>query len=796
MFDFIREHQLNVMLFLCGACLVMAILLLVTRFLSRRRKIVIFMMELLAFLLLWFDRLAYIYAGDPSRTGFFMVRISNFLVFFLTSGMCFTFNMFITEYLEDEGGLEVLPRRLKVVKYLSSLGMILAIVAALTGLYYYFDETNTYHRGSGFLIAYIIPVLCPLIDYSVVRQYKKVISKLIFISIALYIFVPIFCGILQIFTYGLSIVNMSMVAVSVSLYFFTYLDINDQVEHAHNIELEHIESEKKKMQRLFDQTANAFVSAAEFRDEYARGKAVKVADFAKRIAEKNGKDPEFCERIYYTALLHDVGMIGLPDSAILNEDEASRELLKKKPLIGREVLSSITEYPYLSQGAYYCNERFDGTGYPEGLSGEDIPEMARIIAIADAYVTTTSRNRHGDGLPNFMAREMFVKEAGAGFDPEYADIMVKMIDRSGSEGMQEVSLETEKEIDCEDYRDRVAIGIPVESTEKRITFTYEASIDPAEGFSSPSIILFDAYDRRAHTDEKTIKAYHYLEYGELWFDDHVIMTAARKSQITELIQTGDPKKRTGVGELVSYEMIAGRINDHVRIKMIGPAFTKEIIIVLPDRSKSSYIGLTGEHCHIRDITIKPTGNIIEPGDIPRIAEAIDYTDHMEADLKNIQIDQNRSVSTEGIELRGKISIEFHTMSLPEAELVWHCPYIVLYSSDDGTIGGPNYKEYNLIKMNGENNGSGDHARNSFTMKRTEAFKGWEAWKAANKEGLDCEINVNRKGDRIILTTENSGVSMECITTIYEVPEKVYLSLTGDEVALTDIRINREGYNWR
>ena len=788
MFELIKAHQLNVMLVMCGACATMTFMLLITRFLSPKRKMVILLMEVMALLLLWFDRLAYIYAGDMSHMGFIMVRASNFMVFFLTSGMCFGFNRYVMDYLSTEGKMDVLPVRLKVVDYLSSLGMVLAIISALTGLYYYFDENNLYNRGPGFFIAYIIPLVCPLIDFSVIFQLRKRISRWIYISLVLFIFVPIVFAIIQVFAYGISIVNMAMVVVSVCLYIFTYFDINDQVVHAHNIELENLHGEQKRMQELVDKTATALVSAAEIRDEYAKGKSAKIAGFARRIAEKAGKDQEYCDQIYYAALLHNVGMVGLPDDTELNMEDPDPEMIKRKAEIGRGLLSEITEYPYLSDGAYYSSEYYDGSGFPEGLKGEDIPEMARIIAVADAYVTMTSRSRTGDGLPNFMAREMFVKEAGAKFDPEFADIMVKMIDRSGSEGMQEVSLETETEFDCNEYRDYVAIGIPVESEEKKISFTYEASVDPDEGFSSPSIILFDAYDRRSHTDEKTISAYHYLEYGEMWFDDHMIITAARTAQVTEITRNEDYEGRTGKGVKVGYEIIAGRTDDHLQIRMIGPEYTKEIILVLPDKSKSSYIGLTGEHCHITDVKIEPTGKHIGSEDIPRIAGAIDYTDHMESDFKNIQIDHNRSVSTPGVELTGKKRLAFHTLTLPGAELVWHCPYIVLYSSDDGTIGGPNYREYNLIKMNGENNGTGDLAQNSFTMKRTADFHGWEAWKEANKAGLDCEIVFKRKGNRIITTTENSGVSTECITTIYEMPDKVYAALTGDEVALTDIRV--------
>lgn len=243
------------MLLLCGACAILAYLILHTRFLPKTRKRVLFLMEIMALLLLWFDRLAYIYAGDPSNLGGIMVRLSNFIVFFLTPGMAFGLTLYLEEWLKHEGHLKKAPKRIISSLYATVAGMLLAVIAALTNLYYYFDETNLYHRGNGFLIAYIIPVLCPIIQFTVVQQYKKIFSRLVYISLLLYIFVPVICGIIQIFTYGISIVNMSMVVVSISLYVFTYLDINNTVEHAHEIEMRNMESENQRMQRLFDQTA-------------------------------------------------------------------------------------------------------------------------------------------------------------------------------------------------------------------------------------------------------------------------------------------------------------------------------------------------------------------------------------------------------------------------------------------------------------------------------------------------------------------------------------------------------------
>ena len=96
MFSFLRENQLSIMLLLCGACGILTFLLFNTRFLAKRRRVLLILMEVTAFFLLWFDRLAYIYAGDPSTKGYYMVRISNFFVFFLTSSIVLVFNNYLT----------------------------------------------------------------------------------------------------------------------------------------------------------------------------------------------------------------------------------------------------------------------------------------------------------------------------------------------------------------------------------------------------------------------------------------------------------------------------------------------------------------------------------------------------------------------------------------------------------------------------------------------------------------------------------------------------------------------------
>ena len=738
MLELIKAHQLNLMLFLCGACGILIFLLMHTRFLSKNRKRILILMELVALLLLWFDRLAYLYAGVPGRTAFYMVRISNFAVFFLTSGIVFGFNLFLSDCLIQDVKPDSLPFILKLVQVLSVIGMVMAVFSAYTNLYYYFDETNKYHRGSGFLIAYIVPVICPILQYTVVRKYRKIFSRLIYVSLILYIFVPIACGILQVFTYGISIVNISMVLVSIGLYIFTYLDINDTVEHAHEIEIQNMQDLQQKVLKEFDRTIMGLVSEIEEKDGLDKGNAILSAEYARKIAEICEKDEEYCQKVYYATLFRSIGFSNAMDKVIdLKEDEAK--------------------------------------------------DMQRIAEVSCDYVHMTTAGEDRNPIPDYLAREVLVREAGEKYDLAFANLMVKIIDAQDTGGFSDVST-VESEISCNKYRDHISNGIEITAAEKKICFECKNGSVSQEISGAPSIVLFDSIDRRVHNDEKIIREYDYLEYGEIWFDGHYVATAARKIKALGNVQKETADTVGSYKEKSSYEIRAVRFEDHIRIKMTGPEYSNEMIIALPDKTKSSYIGLTGEKCEISDIKIETEDEEIKADIIPRIVTETSYIDSLESDIKNVQIDRFRSAASEGIELTGKIRILFHSMSLPSANMIWHCPSVVIYYSKDGNVFGPEYREYDLIKLNGEEDGDKEYVTNRFKMKRKEEFPGWELWKEINKAGLDYEVSVYKKGNRITVKTINLGIELENTTTVMDDPDKVYVALTGDQVALTDIRL--------
>ena len=135
-----------------------------------------------------------------------------------------------------------------------------------------------------------------------------------------------------------------------------------------------------------------------------------------------------------------------------------------------------------------------------------------------------------------------------------------------------------------------------------------------------------------------------------------------------------------------------------------------------------------------------------------------------------------------------MQLTFHTKSLPTARLVWHCPFIFLYSSKDGTINGPGFMEYALIRLDGENWDSKDGVENKLLVHKGDDFTGWDVWKVMNRIGFDCSVQISRKGNTLTVTTENGGISIKNITNLSEDSKNLYVALTGDQCALTNIRI--------
>ncbi len=182
---------------------------------------------------------------------------------------------------------------------------------------------------------------------------------------------------------------------------------------------------------FFLQTVIALSEAVDAKDRYTSGHSRRVAEYSKKMATRMGKSKEEIDDIYYTGLLHDVGKIRIPVEIInkpgkLTDDEFN--IIKIHPVTGYHILRSISENSSIAIAAKYHHERYDGKGYPNGLSGTNIPEIARILCVADSYDAMTSNRSYRNALPQEVVRSEIEKGKGTQFDPEIADIMLQLID--------------------------------------------------------------------------------------------------------------------------------------------------------------------------------------------------------------------------------------------------------------------------------------------------------------------------------------------------------------------------------
>ena len=186
-----------------------------------------------------------------------------------------------------------------------------------------------------------------------------------------------------------------------------------------------------KLERLTVQVIVAFVNAIEAKDCYTNGHSMRVAEYAREIARRAGKNEKEQEDIYFSGLLHDIGKIGIPEDIINKNKKLTDEeyaIIKSHPTIGGKILSTLTELPMMHIGANWHHERYDGKGYPDGLKGKEIPEIARIIAVADSYDAMTSNRSYRSILPQEIVRSEVENGKGTQFDSYFAEIMLQMIE--------------------------------------------------------------------------------------------------------------------------------------------------------------------------------------------------------------------------------------------------------------------------------------------------------------------------------------------------------------------------------
>lgn len=802
MIEFLQTYQLDIMLALSSVCAILALLAAITKSMPPARKAALIYIELSACFLLFFDRLSYIYSGSELASEFALAKLSNFMVFILTVAFLHAIGRYISDLSINEMGLPAVPMRLRAVEFLAVVGWALIVINEFTGFYFYYDENYKYQRGDFFLLSYVIPFIILALQLSLISRDLKRLPKPLRISMVIFFVCPIIAAVLQYYFYGVSFINIAIVGTAVILYIFALKDMNDKLERVKKSELETVKEERTLFEHAFIQAATVIASSVDSREIYAVGHSQRVANYSKMIAERAGLTERQCQEVYFSGLLHDIGKIGIPDAILLRDHtptEEDKNKFKEHTAIGAQILESVSDFPYLPIAAKYHHERFDGNGYPEGLKGDKIPLYARIVTVADVYDSMTSPKRTRGPMPQGRVREVFVSGAHKQFDPKFAAIMVDIIDQDTEYKLQAIDdsdqavaenydLTKIKSITYGEYKKTVTDGLKIDDTITRIHLRSTPNEGAEPKNSVPTIIVFDSFDACVHTDERKIRNQHYLEFAEIWFDGHSISTKARnmKTEVTKRpgVKPADPNDPSPK----EYDIEAYRYKDHLRIIIDTVENRIDTIIALPDSARASLIGLAGENCTVDMIDVRTSEDKIPEGKIPRIAEEINIINLLDGDIPNIQCDGRRTAVTEGIKIDDSMRVEFHTKTLPSANLVSSCPYIIIYYSDDGKPGGRNYQEYACIRLDGENVTEAEETKALLDVTRGKDFVGWDAWKNYNKKGYECELDFRRRRNVVTMNTKNAGINIKCQIPALKATNDIYLALSGEACALMDIRV--------
>jgi len=196
---------------------------------------------------------------------------------------------------------------------------------------------------------------------------------------------------------------------------------------------------ENELKSITIESIEAIARTIDAKDNYTNGHSIRVGHFSKLIAEELGMQGDELANLYYIALLHDIGKIGIPDAILNKPDRLTDEefaIMKSHTTKGAKILKDISTIPNIVEGAKYHHEKYNGSGYPDGLKGEEIPYIARIICCADCYDAMATRRVYKEPYSKERMIEEFEKGKGIQFDAKIADVVIKLIkeDKMGFNG--------------------------------------------------------------------------------------------------------------------------------------------------------------------------------------------------------------------------------------------------------------------------------------------------------------------------------------------------------------------------
>lgn len=378
--------------------------------------------------------------------------VLNTVYFALTFYLGYVFVRYVESYVYQKKTNRI---NLLVNRTVLLLQMALLFVNLFIGVIFRFDENGRYIHGKLYLLVYIVPIYFICFAAGILLSKRKLFKRKQKVSIGVYIFMCVFGPLIQLLIFpnvllglftpsiAVLIILFSMETPDYQMFMKTLAELNElkkNLQKEVKRQTKAAEDRREKVERLSQQVVLTLAKTIDAKDKYTNGHSERVANYSREIAKRMGLSENEQHEIYYMGLLHDIGKIGISDAIINKTEKLTDEeyrIILKHPEIGENILKCISEIPDISVGAKFHHEKYDGSGYPNGVSAEDIPLQARIIGIADAYDAMASKRSYRDVSPQKVVRAEILKGKGTQFDPMCADILLEMIDADKEYQMRE-----------------------------------------------------------------------------------------------------------------------------------------------------------------------------------------------------------------------------------------------------------------------------------------------------------------------------------------------------------------------
>ena len=193
---------------------------------------------------------------------------------------------------------------------------------------------------------------------------------------------------------------------------------------------EQLKESQENLEKAYLESIEMLRYTVEAKDTYTRGHSDRVSEYSVLLGKYLGLSESELHTLKIGGLFHDIGKIGIPDSILQKEEKLTDNeysQIKNHPSIGKHILSNASIFKDIIPIVYHHHEKYDGRGYPSGLAGENIPLLARIATIADAFDAMTSKRSYRDSLPIDVVKQEIQKNAGTQFDPKLVPVFIDIL---------------------------------------------------------------------------------------------------------------------------------------------------------------------------------------------------------------------------------------------------------------------------------------------------------------------------------------------------------------------------------